>query len=156
MSGRPLPSSFDSNTDFYEENRLSKFFRRLKEEPLIPLGVALTCFALFKASRSIRTGNKEHTNRMFRARIYAQAFTIAAMIGGSYYYQEQREKEKEVALQVEEKKAKEKQQAWIRELEMRDREDKVVMERARKLSERRQQVQEAEKRAREEGAREGK
>ncbi|KAF8541681.1 hypothetical protein BDD12DRAFT_916555 [Trichophaea hybrida] len=116
MSGRPLPSSFDSNTDFYEENRLSKIFRRLKEEPLIPLGVALTCFALFKASRSIRTGNKEYTNRMFRVRIYAQA----------YYYQEQREKEKEVALQVEEHKAKEKQQAWIRELEMRDREDKEV------------------------------
>jgi ribosomal protein S11 len=100
--------------------------RRLKEEPLVPLGVALTCFALYKASRSIRTGNKEYTNRMFRARIYAQAFTIAAMIGGSYYYQDQREKEKNIAQQVAEQNAKDKQQAWIRELEIRDQEDKEV------------------------------
>jgi hypothetical protein len=57
MSNAPLPSSFDGNTyghlfeelylkkslrwsysDFYEENRWEKFSRRLREEPLIPLG----------------------------------------------------------------------------------------------------------------------
>ena len=63
---------------------------------------------------------------MFRYRIYAQGFTLAAMIGGSYYYQNQREKEKERDTAIAERKAKEKQQAWIKELEFRDEEDKRV------------------------------
>jgi len=63
---------------------------------------------------------------MFRARIYAQAFTLLAMVGGSYYYREQREKEKSRDALAAERKAKGKQQAWIRELEVRDKEDKEV------------------------------
>lgn len=63
---------------------------------------------------------------MFRARIYAQGFTLVAMVGGSYYYQEQREKEKSRDATIAERKSKEKQQAWIRELEVRDREDREV------------------------------
>jgi len=65
---------------------------------------------------------------MFRARIYAQAFTLVAMVGGSYYYREQREKEKSRDVKIAEMKAREKQQAWIRELEVRDKEDKEVSE----------------------------
>ncbi len=45
----PPPSSFDDNTEFYEEARWQKLQRRLKEEPLIPLGCLLTCWALFEA-----------------------------------------------------------------------------------------------------------
>jgi hypothetical protein len=63
---------------------------------------------------------------MFRMRIYAQAFTLAAMVGGSYYYQKERDERKAKEGITAEKKAKEKQQAWIRELEIRDREDKEV------------------------------
>ena len=82
--------------------------------------------ALYRASRSIRTGNKGYTNKMFRMRIYAQAFTIAAMIAGSYYYKEQRSAQKEVAAAVAQQKAREKHAAWIRELEVRNREDREV------------------------------
>merc|ERR1712000_627595 len=122
MSGTPLPSSFDGNADFYEENRWQKFSRRLKEEPLIPLGCALTCWALYNASRSIRAGDSNRTNRMFRARIYAQGFTLLAMIGGSMYWQTDRQKRKEYDVVIAEKKAKEKNEAWIKELEARDEE----------------------------------
>ena len=121
-----LTQNREANSDFYQENRLAKFWRRLREEPLIPLGAALTCVALYRASRSIRAGNKEYTNKMFRMRIYAQAFTIAAMIAGSFYYKEQRSAQKEVAAAVAEQKAREKNAAWIRELEARDREDREV------------------------------
>ena len=121
-----LTQNREPNSDFYQESRLAKFWRRLREEPLIPLGAALTCVALYRASRSIRAGNKEYTNKMFRMRIYAQAFTIAAMIAGSYYYKEQRSAQKEVAAAVAEQKAREKNAAWIRELEARDREDREV------------------------------
>ncbi|KAL2074031.1 hypothetical protein VTL71DRAFT_7809 [Oculimacula yallundae] len=146
MSSTPLPSSFDGNTDFYDENRWQKFSRRLKEEPLIPLGCALTCWALFSASRSIRSGDSNRTNRMFRARIYAQGFTLLAMIGGSMYWQTDRQKRKEYDVVVAEKKAKEKNALWIKELEARDEEEKELK------AERTRRRERAEKRAKGLGA----
>ncbi|KAF5878887.1 putative hypoxia induced family protein [Botrytis fragariae] len=126
----PLPSSFDGNTDFYEENRWQKLTRRLKEEPLIPLGCILTSLALVGATRSIRAGDHNRTQRMFRARIYAQGFTLLAMVAGSMYWDSDRKKRKEFEGVLSEQKAKEKNEAWIRELEARDEEEKE-MRRAR-------------------------
>jgi hypothetical protein len=82
--------------------------------------------ALFGASRSIRAGDHNRTNRMFRARIYAQGFTLVAMIAGSVYWQTDRQKRKEFDKVVEERKAREKNEAWIRELEARDEEEKDI------------------------------
>lgn len=45
----PPPSSFDNDVDFYEESRWQKLRRKIVEEPLIPLGCALTCWALYEA-----------------------------------------------------------------------------------------------------------
>ncbi|KAG0645659.1 Respiratory supercomplex factor [Hyphodiscus hymeniophilus] len=125
-AGTPLPSSFDGNSEFYEENRWQKFSRRLTEEPLIPLGCLLTCMALFGATRSIRAGDHNRTQRMFRARIAAQGFTLVAMVAGSVYWQSDRDKRKEFDGVVAERKAKEKNEAWIRELEARDEEEKEI------------------------------
>jgi len=63
---------------------------------------------------------------MFRARIYAQGFTLVAMVAGSMYWQTDRNKRKEFDKVVLEEKAKEKNQAWIRELEARDEEEKEI------------------------------
>jgi len=127
MSGdAPLPSSFDGNADFYNENRAEKFFRRLREEPLIPLGCALTVAALVGATRAIRAGDGNRTNIMFRRRIYAQGFTIVAMLAGSMYWQEDRNKRKEFEGVVAEKTRQEKRDKWIRELEVRDEEEKAM------------------------------
>ncbi|KAF2229756.1 hypothetical protein EV356DRAFT_474871, partial [Viridothelium virens] len=145
MNDAPLPSSFDSNPDFYEENRWQKLSRRLKEEPLIPLGCALTCWALFGATRSMRVGDKNLTNRFFRRRIYAQGFTIAVMFVGSVYWEGDRQKRKEYDTAVQEQKAKEKRDAWLRELEVRDEEDKAI--RARKEAKRKRDTERAEKEA---------
>lgn len=92
----------------------------------IPPGCALTCFALLGATRSIRAGDHNRTNRMFRARIYAQGFTLVAMLAGSVYWQQDREKRKEFDGVIAEKKAKEKNEAWIKELEARDEEEKQI------------------------------
>ncbi|KUJ23881.1 uncharacterized protein LY89DRAFT_776095 [Mollisia scopiformis] len=145
MSNNPLPSSFDGNSDFYEENRWQKFSRRLKEEPLIPLGCVLTCMALFGASRSIRAGDHNRTNRMFRARIYAQGFTLVAIVAGSMYWQTDRQKRKEFDVAVAERKAKEKNEAWIKELEARDEEEKELRELRRRRAEGRQAIKKEEK-----------
>lgn len=74
---------------------------------------------------------------MFRARVAAQGFTVIAMVAGSMYYQKDREKSKELRELKEKRDAEEKRLKWIRELEVRDEEDKAM--RAR-LEERRQQV----------------
>ena len=124
MSDAPIPSSFDSDPDFYNENRFQKLTRRLKEEPLIPFGIALTCWALYNAQQSLRTGNSVKTNRFFRYRLYAQSFTLVAMVAGSLYYKSDRLKRKEYVQLKEKQAAQEKREKWIRELEIRDQEDK--------------------------------
>ncbi|KAI7475504.1 hypothetical protein KC351_g10030 [Hortaea werneckii] len=119
----PPPSSFDDDSEFYEESRWAKLQRRIKEEPLIPLGCALTCWALIEATRSIRTGDKHRTNRMFRRRIYAQGFTVLAMVLGSAYWESDRKKRGEYNDLLEDKKKKEKHEAWLKELEAREEEE---------------------------------
>ncbi|CAO3636110.1 unnamed protein product [Cunninghamella blakesleeana] len=42
--------------------------RKSREEPLVPAGVALTCFALGAATFGVKTGNKAYANNMFRLR----------------------------------------------------------------------------------------
>jgi hypothetical protein len=61
---------------------------------------------------------------MFRARIYAQGFTVMACAGGGLYYGAERQQKKALQQAVDEKKAEEKREAWLRELEIRDREDR--------------------------------
>ncbi|KAK6438829.1 Respiratory supercomplex factor 1, mitochondrial [Oleoguttula sp. CCFEE 5521] len=122
----PPPSSFDGDVGFYEESRWQKLRRKLIEEPLIPLGCALTCWALYEATKSMRSGDKHRTNRMFRRRIYAQGFTIIAMVAGSAYWENDRSKRKEFGELSEEKRKREKRDAWIRELEVRDEEEQEL------------------------------
>lgn len=61
---------------------------------------------------------------MFRYRIYGQAFTLVAIVAGSYYYNADRLLRKEYEAVKAEQKAKEKNEAWIKELEFRDEEEK--------------------------------
>jgi pyruvate/2-oxoacid:ferredoxin oxidoreductase beta subunit len=123
-SGGTLPSSFD-DTEFFEESRARKILRKLKQEPLIPLGCVATSYALYQASKSIRHGNPYQTNKMFRARIYAQGFTLVAIVAGSIFYKDERMKRKVFEKKVEEKKGMEKREKWLKELEARDEEDKA-------------------------------
>ena len=128
-------------SEFWDEGRWSKLTRRLKEEPLIPLGLAATCYALYGATRSIRKGDKTQTNRFFRARVYAQAFTLLCLCVGSVYWKEDRDKRKYYQGLLGEKRAQEKRDAWIRELEARDEEEKLEREKKRKRREMRQQME---------------
>lgn len=63
---------------------------------------------------------------MFRYRIYGQAFTIIAMVAGGKYWEGDRKKRKEFEEALAEKKAKERSEAWLRELEARDEEEKEL------------------------------
>lgn len=61
---------------------------------------------------------------MFRARVLAQGFTVVAMVAGSMYYGKDREKTAELRKLKEQTDAEEKRAKWIRELEVRDEEEK--------------------------------
>lgn len=74
----------------------------------------------------MRSGDKYRTNRMFRRRIYAQGFTILAMIAGSAYWEGDRAKRKQFNDLTEEKRKKEKHEAWLRELEIREEEEQEL------------------------------
>lgn len=74
----------------------------------------------------MRSGDKARTNRMFRRRIYAQGFTILAMLGGSAYWESDRAKRGQFDELSEEKRRKEKRDAWIRELEVREEEEQEL------------------------------
>ncbi|KAK1713418.1 hypothetical protein CaCOL14_009360 [Colletotrichum acutatum] len=123
---QPMPSSFDENNEFYDERVLHKAFRKLKEEPLIPLGCGLTVFAFVNAWRATRRGDARQANKMFRARVAAQGFTVFAMLAGSMYYNKDRERTAELRKIKEAKDAEEQRQRWIRELEARDEEEKAL------------------------------
>lgn len=92
----------------------------------MPLGCALTVAALVGASRSIRSGDRERTNKLFRARVYAQGFTILALVAGSMYWKTDRQKRKEFDQAVQDRIAREKRDAWVKELEARDEEQKEL------------------------------
>ncbi|KAL8393188.1 hypothetical protein RB595_003112 [Gaeumannomyces hyphopodioides] len=134
---RPLPSSFDEDPDFYNENAFQKISRKLKQEPLVPLGCVLTVAAFTNAYLAMRRGDHARMNRMFRYRVAAQGFTVLAMVFGGIYFNDQRHKEREVWKQKQEDEAEEKRLKWIRELEVRDQEDKLARE---KLEQRRQRA----------------
>ncbi|KID93714.1 mitochondrial hypoxia responsive domain-containing protein, partial [Metarhizium majus ARSEF 297] len=121
-----LPSSFDDNEEFFNERPMQKVVRKLKEEPLIPLGVGLTVFAFVNAYRALRRGDSRQANKMFRARVAAQGFTVIAMVAGSMYYSQDRQKTKELRKLKEERDAEERRQKWIKELEARDEEEKMI------------------------------
>ena len=69
----------------------------------------------------MRSGDKARTNRMFRRRIYAQGFTILAMLGGSAYWESDRAKRGQF-----DELSEEKRDAWIRELEIREEEEEEL------------------------------
>ncbi|RDA86190.1 hypothetical protein CP532_3485 [Ophiocordyceps camponoti-leonardi (nom. inval.)] len=122
-----MPSSFDNDPDFHKERKMHKIVRKLKEEPLIPLGLGLTVFAFVNAYRAVRRGDSHQANRFFRLRVAAQGFTILAMVGGSIFYSNDREKVKELRELETKRAAEEKRQKWLRELEARDEEEKALI-----------------------------
>lgn len=77
----------------------------------------------------MKAGDSLEMNRMFRARIYAQGFTLFAVVAGGMYYKTERKQRREFEQALEARKSQEKRDAWLRELEIRDKEDRDWRER---------------------------
>ncbi|KAH7106825.1 hypothetical protein BKA62DRAFT_580773, partial [Auriculariales sp. MPI-PUGE-AT-0066] len=65
-----------------------KGLRKMKEQPLVPLGVVATTVAIIGATNSMlaKKRNKADFNRWLRFRIIAQGFTVAACVAGTYVF----------------------------------------------------------------------
>ncbi|EOR03999.1 hypothetical protein J056_002077 [Wallemia ichthyophaga EXF-994] len=75
---KPLPLGYESPKD--------KAYRKLVEQPLVPIGIGATIIALTRAAMEIRRGNSRAANKFFRYRVYAQGATVVAAVGGMWYY----------------------------------------------------------------------
>jgi phage protein D len=80
----------------------------------------------------MRKGDHKMTNMYFRRRLYAQAFTIAVLVAGNVYWQKDRQKRKDYEKQKAQKERMDKRDRWLKELEMRDEEDKAWKDRMAK------------------------
>ncbi|KAG0261263.1 hypothetical protein BG011_001151 [Mortierella polycephala] len=58
------------------------------------MSVGLTIAAFIGASYGVRTGRREFAQHMFRARVGFQFFTLAALLGGGYFYDQKRKQER--------------------------------------------------------------
>ncbi|NXS59538.1 HIG2A protein, partial [Brachypteracias leptosomus] len=67
---------------FSEEGFADKFLRKTRENPLVPLGCLCTLGVLTYGLISFKRGNIRQSQLMMRARILAQGFTFAALLGG--------------------------------------------------------------------------
>ncbi|KAI0879805.1 altered inheritance of mitochondria protein 31, mitochondrial [Annulohypoxylon maeteangense] len=144
MTDKSMPSSFDENKD-YNETATQKIGRKIREEPLIPLGTLLTTLAVINAWRAMRRGDHAQVQRMFRARVGAQAFTVVAIVAGGAYYGADREKRKELIKLEAQQRAEERHQKWLKELEVRDEEDKQLKAAMKRRQDRVQQRRSEEK-----------
>ncbi|KAL2077618.1 hypothetical protein ACEWY4_027122 [Coilia grayii] len=65
-----------------EEGFKDKFIRKTKENPFVPLGCLGTAGALIYGLRAFKMGKTRHSQLSMRARIFAQGFTVVAIIVG--------------------------------------------------------------------------
>ncbi|KAK7500693.1 hypothetical protein BaRGS_00007937 [Batillaria attramentaria] len=70
---------------YREEGVKEKFIRKTKENPFVPIGVAVTTFALTFGLIQMKTGNKRMSQKMMRLRIAGQGFTVMAVLMGVAY-----------------------------------------------------------------------
>ncbi|KDN53614.1 hypothetical protein K437DRAFT_265668 [Tilletiaria anomala UBC 951] len=68
------------------ESSRDKFWRKMKDQPLVPIGSLLTCGALIAASNHLRKGNRDQFQRALRWRVGLQGLTVVAAVAGSLYY----------------------------------------------------------------------
>jgi len=75
-------SSLRRDVNEHQETAKEKFTRKLKANPLVPIGCLLTAGALSVGLWSFKSGKAGTSQRMMRLRVLAQGFTVAALIGG--------------------------------------------------------------------------
>ncbi|NXT62731.1 HIG2A protein, partial [Chaetops frenatus] len=82
-AGPPPPFEPSPLPTFPEEGFGEKFLRKTRENPLVPLGCLCTVGILTYGIICFKKGNTRRSQLMMRARVVAQGFTFAALLGGT-------------------------------------------------------------------------
>ncbi|TNN37998.1 HIG1 domain family member 2A [Liparis tanakae] len=67
-----------------DETFKEKFLRKTKENPFVPIGCLGTAGALVYGLRAFNQGKTRQSQLMMRGRIFAQGFTVVAIIAGVF------------------------------------------------------------------------
>ncbi|XP_010898537.1 HIG1 domain family member 2A, mitochondrial [Esox lucius] len=67
-----------------EETFQEKFMRKTKENPFVPIGCLGTAGALMYGLRAFKQGKTRQSQLLMRGRIFAQGFTVVAIIFGVF------------------------------------------------------------------------
>ncbi|NWS32368.1 HIG2A protein, partial [Polioptila caerulea] len=82
-AGPPPPLEPSALPTFQDEGFAEKFMRKTRENPLVPFGCLCTVSILAYGIICFKKGNTRRSQLMMRARVLAQGFTFAALLGGT-------------------------------------------------------------------------
>ncbi|XP_075897725.1 HIG1 domain family member 2A, mitochondrial [Nelusetta ayraudi] len=82
FSQPPVIEGFNPLPRFSEETFKQKFTRKAKENPFVPIGCLATAGALIYGLRAFHQGKTRQSQLLMRGRIFAQGFTVFAIIFG--------------------------------------------------------------------------
>ncbi|KAI0634210.1 hypothetical protein C8Q77DRAFT_1055847 [Trametes polyzona] len=106
-----------------------KFERKFKENPFVPVLAGLTTVSLIIAATKLRRRDSVSLNHWLRVRVVMQGLTIAAVVGGSWWYGQMKH-QKEAAAAAEQERVLERAafEARLRAAEEADRLEKLEEE----------------------------
>ncbi|XP_066498769.1 HIG1 domain family member 2A, mitochondrial [Hoplias malabaricus] len=78
----PVIPGFTPRPRAAEESFQEKFIRKTKENPFVPIGCLGTAGALMYGLRAFKHGKTRQSQLLMRTRIFAQGFTVVAIIVG--------------------------------------------------------------------------
>ncbi|KAM4621465.1 HIG1 domain family member 2A, mitochondrial [Polymixia lowei] len=84
FSQPPVIEGFNPLPKIKEETFREKFARKTKENPFVPIGCLGTAGALLYGLRAFNQGKTRQSQLLMRGRIFAQGFTVVAIIVGVF------------------------------------------------------------------------
>ncbi|XP_038849316.1 HIG1 domain family member 2A-like [Salvelinus namaycush] len=84
ISKPPVIEGFTPLSRPREETFQEKFMRKSKENPFVPIGCLGTAGALMYGLRAFKQGKTRQSQLLMRGRIFAQGFTVVAVIFGVF------------------------------------------------------------------------
>ncbi|KAM6923604.1 HIG1 domain family member 2A, mitochondrial [Xenentodon cancila] len=84
FSQPPVIEGFSPLPRIKEETFKDKFLRKTKENPFVPIGCLGTAGALMYGLRAFHQGKTRQSQMLMRGRIFAQGFTVVAIIVGVF------------------------------------------------------------------------
>ncbi|KAF3693733.1 HIG1 domain family member 2A [Channa argus] len=82
FSQPPIIEGFNPLPRAKDESFKEKLIRKTKENPFVPLGCLGTAGALMYGLRAFHQGKTRQSQLLMRGRIFAQGFTVVALIVG--------------------------------------------------------------------------